>query len=137
MPAQVFRHHHEGLEHLLHLAYYATGLKPPRLLRRVASSSAQAVGHTSGWKAAFAAADELPTSLQTLDLVGTLVREESLAPGNGAPQPASGKAAGGGTRFAEKVERSWHRVAAAFVAGGKAQVGAKAEVVLAAKHHKR
>jgi hypothetical protein len=40
-------------------------------------------------------------------------------------------------RLNVKTERSWHRVAVACEAGAKAQVGASAEVVLMAAHHKR
>jgi hypothetical protein len=36
-----------------------------------------------------------------------------------------------------RTERSWHRVAVACEAGAKAQLGASAEVVLMAAHHKR
>ena len=62
---QVFRHHHEALEHLLHLTYYAMGLQPPRLVKRVYSSAAAGVG-AAKWKQAFRAADELPSNLQAL-----------------------------------------------------------------------
>jgi hypothetical protein len=166
----VFRNHHEGLEHLLHLAYYTMGLKPPRLLRRVASSSAHAVGRSSGWRAALLAADELPMSLQSMPSGVSsplLDREESRAAssaklqqqlqqqqqksgrggaGASAAAAAAGTAGGGvgsgdalavQRSFAPKVERSWHRVSAAFDAGAKAQLGAKAEVVVMAAHHKR
>lgn len=64
---QVFRHHHEALEHLLHLTYYAMGLQPPRLVKRVYSSAAAGIG-AAKWKQAFRAADELPSNLQALAL---------------------------------------------------------------------
>lgn len=151
---QVFRHHHEALEHLLHLAYYAMGLQPPALVKRIYSSAAADLG-AAKWRNAFRAADELPSSLQALTLgeaASSLVRsegseawrEESTAPGaqptvssSAGQSPGCGSGHSSYNRLNVKTERSWHRVAVACEAGSKAQVGAAAEVVLMAAHHKR
>lgn len=141
MSLQVFRHHHEALEHLLHLAYYAMGLKPPALVKRVYSSAAAGLG-AAKWRNAFKAADELPLSLQALALgeaASPLVRSQA-SEGQWQQAGTAGSEAAGSTpynRVNVKTERSWHRVAAACEAGAKAQVGANAEVVLMASHHKR
>ena len=77
-PLQVFRHHHEALEHLLHLAYYAMGMQPPALVKRVYSSAAAGLG-AAKWRTAFKAADELPSNLQALALgeaASPLIRSE-------------------------------------------------------------
>lgn len=77
----MFRHHHEALEHLLHLTYYAMGLQPPKLVKRVYSSKAAGIG-AAKWRQAFRAADELPSNLQVLasgDAGIPLLREGSEA----------------------------------------------------------
>lgn len=141
---QVFRYHHEALEHLLHLAYYAMGLKPPALVKRVYSSAAAGMG-TAKWRAAFRAADELPSNLQSLatgetarllrEPSGMQGREESLIAEGELKQGSDGAA--GFNKANVKTERSWHRVVLSCQAGARAQAGAGAEVVLMAAHHKR
>lgn len=127
---QVIRYHHEGLEHLLHLAHYAFNSKPPPLLKRMADSSAAAFGEGSKWRKVFSAADE--------QAAGAGVYPPLLQRGQ------SGIGVGAGVYGLEEeaarshaVERSWQRVHMALQAANKAQVGAKAEVVLAAVGHKR
>lgn len=140
MLEQVFRHHHEALEHLLHLAYYAMGLKPPALMQRVYSSAAAGIGSTGKWKDAFRAADELPSNLQAFAEGLSVVSGNSMTSRAGsevAGGPGSVQQAVGWNRASVKTERSWHRVSVACQAGAKAQVGATAEVVLMAAHHKR
>lgn len=149
----MFRHHHEALEHLLHLAYYAMGLRPPALVRRVYSSAAGNFGGEATWKAAFRAADELPSNLQMLAVGGqgspllgeaaSMTEQQRVCSTSSGVSVSGGSkaggvvAAGGYSRTNIKTERSWHRVAVACQAGAKAQVGALAEVVIMAAHHKR
>lgn len=145
---QVFRHHHEALEHLLHLAYYAMGMKPPALLKRHYSSAAAGIG-SAKWKQAFRAADELPSDLQALALgeaARPLLGSEGCEAWRADSQVGPEDSAVGSVMSQDlspvakaniKTERSWHRIAVACQAGAKAQVGASAEVVLMAAAHKR
>jgi hypothetical protein len=143
LPAQVFRHHHEALEHLLHLSYYAMGLNPPALLKRHYSSAARGVG-AGKWKRAFRDADELPSSLQALAMGEAMTpllrvagseawREDSML----GPQASTVTSFASQSLAPMATERSWHRVAVSCQAGAAAQMGASAEVVLMAAHHKR
>lgn len=145
---EVFRHHHEALEHLLHLSYHAMGLNPPALLKRHYSSAARGVG-AGKWKRAFRDADELPSSLQALGM-GEATTPLLRVAGSEAWQENSllGPEASTVTSFASQslapmakphvtMECSWHRVAVSCQAGAAAQMGASAEVVLMAAHHKR
>lgn len=145
---QVFRHHHEALEHLLHLSYYAMGLHPPALLKRHYSSAATGVG-AGKWRRAFRAADDLPSSLQALALGEATTplirsadseawREDSMVgPQASTVTSMASQSLGAVARANIKTECSWHRVAVCCQAGAKAQMGASAEVVLMAAHHKR
>jgi hypothetical protein len=95
------------------------------------------------------AADELPSDLQALALgeaESPLIRsggseawrEQSLTgPQISASTGMASQSSGPAAKLNNKTERSWHRVAVACGAGAKAQVGASAEVVLVAAHHKR
>jgi hypothetical protein len=131
-PLQVIRYHHEGLEHLLHLAHYAFHSTPPALRKRVADSTASTFGEGSKWLKVFSAADE---QVEDAGVYPALLQR-------GQSGLAAAAAAGAGgvqeeVARAHAVERSWQRVHMALQAANKAQVGAKAEVVLAAVAHKR
>jgi hypothetical protein len=127
---QVIRYHHEGLEHLLHLAHYAFNSKPPPLLKRVADSSAASFGEGSKWRKVFSAADEQSEDAGAYPQL--LQRGQSGLGAAGGLEGLKEEAA-----RSHAVERSWQRVHMALQAANKAQVGAKAEVVLAAVANKR
>lgn len=127
---QVFRCHHEGLEHLLHLGHHALGSQPPPLIKRVRSSEATKLEHDNRWKAVFRSADEQ---------AGTKLASSPAS--TGEPAVLNNAAAfGEAAELAAKstlVEQSWSRLNMAFRAATPAQLGAKSEVVLAAVAHKR
>jgi hypothetical protein len=127
---QVIRYHHEGLEHLLHLAHYAFNSTPPPLCKRVVDSSASAFGEGSKWRKVFSSADEQAADAGAYPPL--LQRGQS---GLGVAGELSGVKEEVARSHA--VERSWQRVHMALQAANKAQVGAKAEVVIAAVAHKR
>jgi hypothetical protein len=95
------------------------------------------------------AADELPSNLQALALgeaTSPLIRSEGseawreqsmVAPQHSAVTSMASQSLGPVTKVNIKTERSWHRLTVSCEAGTKAQVGASAEVVLMAAHHKR
>ncbi|KAF8072621.1 hypothetical protein HT031_000281 [Scenedesmus sp. PABB004] len=126
---EVFRFHHEGLEHLLQLAHHALGGTAPPLLRR-AQTAAPALEAGGEWRRLLAAADELPVEHGEL----TRMRAKSAVSSDAA---AAAAAAADPDEQAARVERSLQRIVMALQEGAAAQVGAKAEVVLAAVAHKR
>eukprot|EP00775_Hariotina_reticulata_P006899 gene6899-7115_t len=148
---EVFQHHHEGLEHLMHLAHHALGIHPPATIRRRAGEiTTPGLEFLKGKKlqAFIAAASEAPE----LDSAAGIDGCPLGSPGSSASLSADSDTAAASSAVArtmldqeaaqdlrnwQKAERSWYRMYWAYQAADKAVLGSKAEVVVMAAGHKR
>ncbi|GBF99382.1 hypothetical protein Rsub_12186 [Raphidocelis subcapitata] len=127
----VWQGHHEGLEHLLHMAHHVVGSKPPRLLYRGVKSEARRLGSNDAARAALRAASSKDLNDPSDDDdddddEGGLASQAGPRTG----RPKRGKRVALELTSAQRGERSYHRMLLALTTGAKAQGGAKAELVL-------